>query len=85
MGIKMSSEKRSFCFCKGELVDCIPGRVQDCNVKQARTCILDEQKQINEEIKNTNGFCFVKGELVTCSKGRIQDCNVKQSQKCPIE
>lgn len=37
-------EKKSFCFYKGELVDCIPGRVQDCNVKQVRKCILDEKK-----------------------------------------
>lgn len=81
----MGDEKRSFCFYKGELVNCIPGRVQDCNMKQVRTCILDEQEKVKEEIKNTNGFCFYKGELVTCSKGRIQDCNMKQLQKCPKE
>ena len=72
----MSSEK-SFCFCRGELVDCIPGRVQDCNIKQVKECMLDK--------KDTNGFCFCKGELVTCSSGRIQDCNIKQLGKCPKE
>ena len=35
-------EKQAFCFCKGELVDCIPGRVQDCNMKNVSKCPLDK-------------------------------------------
>lgn len=77
-------EKKSFCFCKGELVDCIPGRVQDCNVKQVNKCYLDEQKEINDKISKTNGFCFCKGELVKCAAAIIQDCNMKQLKKCPM-
>lgn len=75
--------QKEFCFLKGELVDCIPGRVQDCNIKQVRVCILEEQKKAEEKIESTNGFCFCKGELVTCSSGTIQDCNMKQIHKCP--
>lgn len=78
------AEQKAFCFFKGELVDCIPGRVQDCNVKQVRKCYLDEQKAINKKIDETNGFCFVRGELVTCQSGTIQDCNMKQLKKCPL-
>lgn len=66
-------------------MDCIPGRVQDCNMKQVRSCMLDEKKKVDKEIKENNGFCFYKGELVSCSKGRIQDCNIKQLHKCPKE
>lgn len=66
-------------------MNCSPGRVQDCNMKQVRTCMLEEQKIIVNKIKRANGFCFYKGELVSCSAGRIQDCNVKQLHKCPKE
>ena len=69
MIIYMSNETRNFCFLKGELVDCIPGRVQDCNMKQVRSCIMDEQKIVQDKIKKANGFCFYKGELVVqCRK-----------------
>ena len=71
MIIYMSNETRNFCFLKGELVDCIPGGVQDCNMKQVRSCIMDEQKIVQDKIKKANGFCFYKGELVSCSAGRI--------------
>ena len=38
--------EREFCFCVGELVDCHPGVVQDCNNKQIHKCpLLQEQKQ----------------------------------------
>ena len=77
------SDHKEFCFLKGDLVDCTPGRVQDCNVKQVRACILDEKKAIKKKIAGTNGFCFCKGELVTCSSGTIQDCNTKQVHSCP--
>ena len=76
---------KSFCFYKGELVGCSQGRVQDCNVKQVRKCILEEQKEVEKKIRGNNGFCFCKGELVACSKGTIQDCNTKQLHKCPKE
>ena len=49
---------KSFCFYKGELVDCSQGRVQDCNVKQVRKCILEEQKEVEKKIRDNNGFCF---------------------------
>lgn len=32
-----------FCFCRGELVDCSPATVQDCNLKKTKTCKLREQ------------------------------------------
>jgi DNA primase len=90
-----TKKQQAFCFCKGELVDCIPGRVQDCNMKHVSTCPLEEeakeeqvkteQQPKEEQPKKTNGFCFFKGELVECSPGRIQDCNVKQLHKCPKE
>lgn len=79
------NKQKSFCFFKGELVDCIPGRVQDCNVKQVRKCVIDEEKEVEKKIHDTNGFCFCKGELVSCHRGTIQDCNTKQLHKCPKE
>lgn len=42
---------KSFCFYKGELVDCSQGRVQDCNVKQVRKCILEEQKEVEKRLE----------------------------------
>lgn len=75
--------QKNFCFLKGELVDCIPGRVQDCNVKRVCVCALEEQEKVENETNSTNGFCFCKGELVTCSNGTIQDCNIKRVNKCP--
>ncbi|MBQ3545396.1 MAG: hypothetical protein IJA34_10505, partial [Lachnospiraceae bacterium] len=88
--------QKAFCFVKGELVDCIPGRVQDCNTKQIHTCPLEEKKEEKETEKPKKAlnkkeekkaaqkaFCFVKGELVDCIPGRVQDCNTKQIHTCP--
>lgn len=86
MGSNTNEKKQGgFCFFKGEMVECIPGRVQDCNIKQVRKCIKDEQKEVKEKIDHSNGFCFCKGELVNCHTGVIQDCNMKQIQHCPLE
>lgn len=73
-----------FCFCKGELVECSTGRVQDCNIKQIHTCPLEEKKEESKS-KEYGGFCFCKGELVDCIAGRVQDCNTKQVHTCPLE
>lgn len=86
MKVRTDMEKQGgFCFYKGEMVDCIPGRVQDCNIKQVRKCILDEKKEVEEKLEKSNGFCFCKGELVNCRTGVIQDCNMKQLQHCPLD
>lgn len=74
---------QNFCFLKG-LVDCKPGRVQDCNFKQVHKCPL--QKELEKE-KTTSQeglkFCFLKG-IVDCNAGRVQDCNFKHVNKCPL-
>lgn len=85
---KIEEEYGGFCFCKGEMVKCIPGRVQDCNVKKLNKCPLEEEENKVEEkrlFEEYGGFCFCKGELVKCIAGRVQDCNVKKLSKCPLE
>lgn len=34
-----------FCFLKG-LVDCQPGTIQDCNMKQVTKCKLEEETEV---------------------------------------
>lgn len=96
-GTKEKAKQQSFCFIKGELVDCMPGIVQDCNNKQilGRCPLLEEQSDDMANKKSDNKkakekpkqqlFCFVKGEMVDCIPGRVQDCNNKQLHKCPLE
>ncbi len=93
----IKQNKKAFCFCKGELVDCIPGRVQDCNMKNVSKCPLEEEKQQKgkekqqgkekgkKKEKEKRSFCFCKGELVDCIPGRVQDCNMKNVSKCPLD
>lgn len=75
---------QNFCFLKG-LVDCSPGRIQDCNFKHVTTCPL-QQEDLKKEEKLEEGslFCFLKG-IVECSSGRIQDCNFKHVTTCPLK
>lgn len=40
---KSEGNQKGFCFYKGAWVDCSSGRVQDCNIKQVRKCIKDEE------------------------------------------
>ena len=41
---------KAFCFCVGEIVDCIPGVVLDCNNKRTRRCpLLDEESKKDEK------------------------------------
>lgn len=35
---KKINETNGFCFCKGELVTCHKGVIQDCNTKQLHKC-----------------------------------------------
>lgn len=44
------SKGENFCFCVGELVDCLPGQVQDCNVKQIHKCPLQKKKEEQEAL-----------------------------------
>lgn len=78
---------QDFCFLKG-LVDCKPGRVQDCNFKHVNKCPLQEEMAKEKEKKKTSEeglkFCFLKG-IVDCSAGRVQDCNFKHVNKCPLK
>ncbi|MBQ4530471.1 MAG: hypothetical protein IJA36_07670, partial [Lachnospiraceae bacterium] len=83
-------ENLNFCTVKGELVECIPGRVQDCMTKQLSRCPLEEEVKVEKEKtkekkKENLNFCTVKGELVECIPGRVQDCMTKQLSKCPLE
>lgn len=77
---------QGFCFLKG-LVDCTPGRVQDCNFKHVNQCPLEEEAEKEQEAKKDSGedmvFCFLKG-IVDCSAGRVQDCNFKHVNQCPL-
>ena len=50
--MRIMADQKSFCFVKGELVDCIPGRVQDCNTKQIHTCPLDTETR-KDKVKQT--------------------------------
>ena len=46
---------KSFCFFKGELVECSSGRVQDCNVKRVNSCIKDSSSNfVSEKDGHTN-------------------------------
>lgn len=77
---------QDFCFLKG-LVDCSPGRVQDCNFKHVNKCPIEEtletEKELGRKIKKEMAFCFLKG-IVDCNPGRVQDCNFKHVSKCPL-
>ena len=74
---------QNFCFLKG-LVDCMPGRVQDCNFKHVSKCPLEEQEEEKKEGTSSQPvFCFLKG-IVDCSAGRVQDCNFKHVNQCPL-
>lgn len=42
---KKEKDNRAFCFCVGELVDCIPGVVLDCNNKRTSICPLESEKE----------------------------------------
>ena len=51
---KKEKDNRAFCFCVGELVDCIPGVVLDCNNKRMKKCPLkDEEKETAEKNKKS--------------------------------
>lgn len=52
---KSSSEGRAFCFCKGEIVDCLPGVVLDCNNKRTRKCPLEKEVEDAAE-RQTKAF-----------------------------
>jgi hypothetical protein len=73
---------QNFCFLKG-LVDCSPGRVQDCNFKHVNTCPLQDEIKKEKNTENELSFCFLKG-IVDCSAGRVQDCNFKHVNNCPL-
>lgn len=78
---------QDFCFLKG-LVDCSPGRVQDCNFKHVNKCPIEEaleaEKEAGKKTEKEMTFCFLKG-IVDCSTGRVQDCNFKHVSKCPLD
>lgn len=46
---------RAFCFCKGEIVDCLPGVVLDCNNKRTSRCPLLPDDE-DEAVKQTKAF-----------------------------
>lgn len=46
---------RAFCFCKGEIVDCLPGVVLDCNNKRTSRCPLIQDED-DEAVKQTKAF-----------------------------
>lgn len=50
---KSGKDNRAFCFCVGELVDCIPGVVLDCNNKRTKKCPLleDEAERKTKEFE----------------------------------
>ncbi len=78
---------QNFCFLKG-LVDCSPGRVQDCNFKHVNKCpmekeILEAEEALKKKVEKEMTFCFLKG-IVDCNPGRVQDCNFKHVGKCPL-
>lgn len=83
----------AFCYLKG-LVDCQPRIIQDCNMKQVRSCWRqeEEERRIGSRINNKanpeglpdTSFCFLKG-LIDCQPGTIQDCNMKHVTKCKLE
>ncbi|MCI8372419.1 MAG: hypothetical protein HFI75_08490 [Lachnospiraceae bacterium] len=88
-------DNRAFCFCLGELVDCLPGVVLDCNNKRTRKCpLLTEENPLEEENKklephnpdqkDNRAFCFCMGEQVDCLPGVVLDCNNKRTRKCPL-
>ena len=40
--------EKEFCFCVGALVDCSPGRVQDCNIKRVHECPKEQEIATNK-------------------------------------
>lgn len=91
-------DNRAFCFCLGELVDCLPGVVLDCNNKRTRKCpLLTEEEEEREkgrkqdsedhkikEKKDNRAFCFCMGAQVDCLPGVVLDCNNKRTTECPL-
>ena len=51
--VGQSAGQQAFCFCLGELVDCIPGVVLDCNNKRTTKCPLLQEKERSEKPKDT--------------------------------
>lgn len=52
---KEEEEGASFCFCKGEIVDCLPGVVLDCNNKRTSKCPLIQEEE-DEAVRQTKAF-----------------------------
>ena len=73
--------ENKFCFLKG-IVDCEPGRIQDCNNKRTAVCILETKQKEQVDSEKEQNFCFLMG-LVNCSSARVQDCNIKRVKTCP--
>ena len=66
---------KAFCFCVGEIVDCLPGVVLDCNNKRTVKCplVIEAEKKEQEKLEREKQEQSKQGDTDTSQKKKDKE------------